>query len=100
MIRHVGAESLAGRMEVLTLWPFSQGEIDGVREGFIDAVFSQRLSRFEPTETRADSVARALRGGYPEVVARKASRKFGSVKIPLSASWSSVAGQGAIAFRI
>ena len=69
------AESLAGRMEVLTLWPFSQGEIDGVREGFIDAVFSQRLSRFEPTETRVDSVARALRGGYPEVVARKTSRR-------------------------
>jgi len=31
------AESLAGRMEVLTLWPFSQGEMAGVREGFVDA---------------------------------------------------------------
>jgi predicted AAA+ superfamily ATPase len=26
------SESLAGRMEVLTLWPFSQGEIHGVQE--------------------------------------------------------------------
>ena len=25
------SESLAGRMEVLTLWPFSQGEMNGVR---------------------------------------------------------------------
>lgn len=34
------SESLAGRMEILTLWPLSQGEIEGVREGFVDAVFS------------------------------------------------------------
>ncbi len=26
------SESLAGRMEVLTLWPFSQGEIHGAKE--------------------------------------------------------------------
>src|SRR6266566_5740494 len=30
------SESLAGRIEVLTLWPFSQGEIRGVRENFVD----------------------------------------------------------------
>src|SRR5881397_247611 len=34
------SESLAGRMEVLTLWPLSQGEILGHREGFIDALFA------------------------------------------------------------
>src|SRR5256885_12435408 len=37
------AESLAGRMEVLTLWPFSQGEMAGVREGFVDALFRKQL---------------------------------------------------------
>jgi predicted AAA+ superfamily ATPase len=31
------ADSLAGRMEVQVLWPFSQGELEGVREGFVDA---------------------------------------------------------------
>ena len=36
------SESLAGRMELLTLWPFSQGEIHGVKEGFVDALFSKR----------------------------------------------------------
>src|ERR1700761_8785908 len=35
------SESLAGRMEVLTLWPFSQGEMHGVQENFIDALFSR-----------------------------------------------------------
>src|SRR5271165_7031111 len=36
------SESLAGRLELLTLWPFSQGELKGVREGFIDALFSKQ----------------------------------------------------------
>lgn len=27
-------------MEIVNLWPFSQGEIEGAVEGFIDAVFA------------------------------------------------------------
>jgi predicted AAA+ superfamily ATPase len=34
------SESLAGRIEVITLWPFSQGEIEGTVESFIDKIFS------------------------------------------------------------
>ena len=34
------ADSLAGRMEVINLWPLSQGEIVGVKESFLDAVFA------------------------------------------------------------
>ncbi len=62
------SESLAGRMEVLTLWPFSQGEIDGIREGFIDALFAD----FFPLEAGAAPAltARVLRGGYPPAVER------------------------------
>ena len=33
-------ESLAGRMEALTLWPFSRGENVGAREAFIDTAFT------------------------------------------------------------
>jgi len=33
------SESLAGRMELLTLWPFSQGELKGVREGSLTHYF-------------------------------------------------------------
>ena len=36
------SESLAGRMELLTLWPFSLGEIQGNRETFIDSLFSSK----------------------------------------------------------
>ncbi len=36
------SESLAGRMEVLTLWPFSHGELRGVRETFVDTLLSRK----------------------------------------------------------
>ena len=63
------AESLAGRMQLLTLWPLSQGEIEGSREGFLDAVFGERtIKHFEVAETREDLIGRALRGGYPGII--------------------------------
>src|SRR5688572_2173098 len=33
-------DTLPGRMETIELWPFSQGEIDGTPDGFIDAAFT------------------------------------------------------------
>ena len=65
------SESLAGRMEIATLWPFSQGELEGMREGFIDAVFSNNLPRqADRPLSRPFLLRRILRGGYPEVVGR------------------------------
>jgi uncharacterized protein len=65
------SESLAGRLEVLTLWPFSQGEIEGRREMFVDALFARSLSPVRTiNDTRAGVIERALRGGFPEAVAR------------------------------
>ena len=61
------SESLAGRMEVLTLWPLSQGELSGRSEGFIDALFATGNVKLDtPGEDRTDLVERALRGGFPE----------------------------------
>ena len=34
------AESLAGRMEVATLWPLSQGELSGHRERLVDTMLA------------------------------------------------------------
>jgi predicted AAA+ superfamily ATPase len=66
------ADSLAGRMEILTLWPLSQGEIQSVREGFIDAAFSGTPLTLPPsTETRSGIIARIIRGGFPEAVTRE-----------------------------
>lgn len=69
------SESLAGRMEVLTLWPFSQGELEGVSEGFVDVLFSK-----EPAWPRKEAAGlqrvelfrRALAGGYPLALDRAA----------------------------
>lgn len=65
----VASESLAGRMEVVTLWPLSQGEIEGRDERFIDAAFADALPAAPATD--GDSVwTRLVRGGYPEAAER------------------------------
>ncbi|MET0852649.1 MAG: AAA family ATPase, partial [Candidatus Rokuibacteriota bacterium] len=57
------SESLAGRMEVLTLWPLSQGELGGRREGFIDALFAKASPDLGATgESRVALAELALRG--------------------------------------
>jgi uncharacterized protein len=69
-------DTLAGRMETIELWPFSQGEIDGTPDGFVDAAF--RLGpdlRHESAITRTDYAERLVRGGLPEAVARTAPRR-------------------------
>ena len=70
------SESLAGRMQTLTLWPLSQGEIEGVEEHFIDAAFAQDPPRL-PASTLSfrDLVQRVLVGGFPEVASRGASTR-------------------------
>jgi predicted AAA+ superfamily ATPase len=63
------SESLVGRMEILTLWPFSQGELEGIREGFVDALFGKTF--VPPPHAplgRADLFARLCTGGFPEIV--------------------------------
>lgn len=65
------SESLAGRMEVMTLWPFSQGEIAGRREGFVDACFAREFKPGGFRETGWPALTeRMVAGGYPEMLAR------------------------------
>lgn len=65
------AESLAGRMEVLTLDPLSQCEIEGSPHNFVDALFGPApwVRRTLPTD-RADLVRRLVSGGFPEGLGR------------------------------
>jgi len=72
------SESLAGRIEVLTLWPFSQGELKGVREGFIDALFSKQpvWSAGTGSEIRRNELFETiLAGGYPPVATRQSGAR-------------------------
>lgn len=66
------ADSLAGRMEVLQLWPLSQGEIAGRRERFIDALFEgsahEIVGEGENLSTLTDLL---VIGGYPEALTRR-----------------------------
>ncbi len=65
------SESLTGRMEIHTLWPLSQGEIEGRRENFIDVLFAARSPRLIAVPKKGASLAdRIARGGYPEMIKR------------------------------
>jgi predicted AAA+ superfamily ATPase len=65
------SESLAGRMEIITLWPLSQGEIEGKRGSLVDVLFRPELIVPSPSGSTGPTVAaRLVRGGYPVAVAR------------------------------
>jgi predicted AAA+ superfamily ATPase len=65
------SEALAGRMEILTLWPFSQAEISGTPANFLDALLAGSLHPFaDPAEDGPGLRARLLLGGYPSVLSR------------------------------
>jgi uncharacterized protein len=69
-------DALPGRMEIVELWPFSQGEIDHSPDAFVDAAFARgpALSRTSTLRKR-DYLERVTRGGYPEAVRRSPRRR-------------------------
>jgi predicted AAA+ superfamily ATPase len=70
------ADALVGRMQVITLWPLSQGEIEGRRESFLESVFDGGFGSGPPTtETRDAVVERVVRGGFPEAVSRSSASR-------------------------
>lgn len=72
------ADSLAGRMEAMTLWPFTQSEIDGLTSmpGLIDAAFGDIVSGLDPPRvSRSDVLERASAGGFLPALARVGRRR-------------------------
>ena len=69
------ADSLAGRMETLTLLPLSQSEIAGSHGNWIDQAFQGALLSTEQPVMGAQLVRTVLRGGYPEAIARDSDRR-------------------------
>lgn len=63
-------DTLPGRTETVELWPFSQGEVDGAPDGFVDAVLDGDLPVHASAVSRAGYAERIVRGGFPEAVAR------------------------------
>jgi hypothetical protein len=71
------ADSLAGRMEVLSLWPLSSAEIaDSAGLNRADALFQGDWSGLMvPPCERAALIERLLAGGFPEAVSRTSARR-------------------------
>jgi len=68
------SESLAGRMEILKLYPFSQTEIMGSSKNFVDMLFEDKKFLFGQQlklEKSIDIIQRIVLGGYPEIQTRK-----------------------------
>lgn len=67
------ADALPGRVEYLSLWPFSQGELRSSQESFIDGLFDGRFPRLSGMPVGRSTVAAMLvTGGYPELQDRGA----------------------------
>jgi predicted AAA+ superfamily ATPase len=71
------ADSLAGRMLVLPLYPLSQGEIEGVKKNFIEWVCADdlKMPKSLEKESREKLFEKILTGGYPEVLERKNDKR-------------------------
>ena len=70
-------DSLAGRMDIIRLHPFSQSELEGTTPGFPDALFS---SEFNIWQDRSDSremviMDKVAAGGYPVALQRFGERR-------------------------
>ena len=64
------AQVLTGRMEILTLEPFSQGEREGRRERFLRDLFTPEGPVPGPPLEREAVCRRIVEGGFPEACAR------------------------------
>ncbi len=69
-------DALPGRMEIIELWPFSQGEIDTGPDQFVDAAFTHGPQlEHSSTLRRRDYLERAVAGGFPEALRRAPRRR-------------------------
>lgn len=68
------AESLAGRMEVLTLHPLAQREIAGLPPRFVPDLYANEPTALCPQSERTLD-ERIAAGGYPEALLRKRSTR-------------------------
>ncbi|HET8662005.1 MAG TPA: ATP-binding protein [Micromonosporaceae bacterium] len=69
-------DALPGRMEIIELWPFSQGEMHGGPDQFIDAAlrWGPAVNRSSDLRRR-DYLDRMVIGGFPEAVRRAPRRR-------------------------
>lgn len=69
------SESLAGRMEIITLLPISVAEMAGKKPSFLKAAFTGKMVKPRFTRVGDELVESVLIGGYPEMLRRKEARR-------------------------
>ncbi len=69
------ADSLAGRMETLSLLPLSQSEIESNSANWIDRAFTGQLLQVDKPALGSELIERILCGGYPEAISRSSPRR-------------------------
>lgn len=69
------SDSLAGRMEILRLYPLAQCEIEQVQPGFLRELFAGTFQVSTSQRLGDELVQRVLTGGYPEPHRRAAGRR-------------------------
>jgi predicted AAA+ superfamily ATPase len=69
------SESLAGRMEIVTLLPLSRAEVLGRKPTFLQKAFLGELSKATEIMIGQYLVHSVLIGGYPEMLRRKDSKR-------------------------
>jgi predicted AAA+ superfamily ATPase len=69
------ADSLAGRMEIIRLFPFAQSELEKKRSAFLDALFRGdfKIRKYERLQQQLPQ--RIVAGGYPAALARNTPRR-------------------------
>lgn len=68
------ADSLAGRMEIIELWPLAQTEINNQEFDLIERLYSGDFANSYSFD-RDDFIERLLKGGFPEVLTRNSERR-------------------------
>ena len=71
------ADALTGRAEYYRLWPFTQGELRGVRERFMEILFAGERPQIAgaPVGSRP-AIPMLLAGGYPQANTRTGRRRL------------------------
>lgn len=70
------SRALVGRVEILPLFPFSQGELVGRKEHWLDRVFAEGSMTLSSDRLNAKALAeRLVLGGYPAAVQRSTANR-------------------------
>ena len=69
------ADSLAGRMEILRLYPLAHPELAGTDPGFLEHLFNNDFKRRKSERLGRELAERVSRGGYPVALARASAKR-------------------------